>query len=159
MDVIRPHSAAMLLGESVLLQLNTRICEICYKRRSDLNRNFWSASSTACTTIPILIQPRTADLVLIRVSRSLQTAATVVVDPLRTAVIKFGCATLPAVCVAIDGISLVAVVNPSNKPIQLGVDTLIAEINLVEHTLNVTQIAANAHGCRIKQRFAKFYPN
>ena len=40
MDVLRTHSAAMLLDESVPFQLNTRICDICLERRTDLDRNF-----------------------------------------------------------------------------------------------------------------------
>ena len=132
MDVLRPNSAAMLLGESVPFQLNTRICDICLERRTDLDRNFWRAPSTACTTVPIWIQPQIAPVVQVRVHRLLQNAATVVVDPLGSAVIKFECATLPAVCAPIDGICRVAVVNPSDKPIQLGADTLIAAINSVE---------------------------
>ena len=74
----------------------------------------------------------------------MQKDATVVVDPLGSAVIKFECATLPAVCAPIDGICGVAVVNPSDMPIQLGADTLIAAINSVEQTSNGTQIAATA---------------
>ena len=144
MEVLRPYSAEMLLGESVPFQLNTRICDICIERRTDLDRNFWSAPSTVCTTVPISIQPRTATIVQVRVPRSLQKAATVVVDPLGSAIIKFGCATLPAVCAPIDGICRVAVMNPSNKPIQIGADTSIAAINSVEQTLNNTQIAATA---------------
>ena len=102
MDVLRPHSTAILLGESVPFQLNTRIYDICLERRTDLDRNFWSAPSTACTKVLISIQLRTATVVQVRVHRLLQKAATVVVDPLGSAVIKFGCATLPAVCAPID---------------------------------------------------------
>ena len=66
MNVLRPHSAAMQLGESVPFQLNMRIGDICLERRIDLDRNFWSAPSTACTTVPISIQPRTATIVQVR---------------------------------------------------------------------------------------------
>ena len=74
----------------------------------------------------------------------MQNTATVVVDPLGSPVIKFGCTTLPAVCALIDGICRVAVVNPSDKPIQLDADTPIAAINSVDQNSNGTQIAATA---------------
>lgn len=39
-NVLRPHSAVMLLEESVPFLMNTRICDICLIRRSDLDQNF-----------------------------------------------------------------------------------------------------------------------
>ena len=85
----------------------------------------------------------------------MQKAATVVVDPLGSAVIRFECATLPALCAPIDGICRVAVVNPSDKPIQLGADTPIAEINSVEQTSNGTQMAATAPRLSYQAKLSK----
>ena len=101
------------------------------------------------------IKPQTATIVQVPVPRSLQKAATVVVDPLSSAVNKFECATLAAVCAPIDGICRVAVVNPFDKPIQLGADTPIAAINSVEQTTNGNKIIATAPRLSYKAKLRK----
>ena len=58
-------------------------------------------------------------------------------------------------CAPIDGICRVAVVNPSDKPIQLGADTLIAAINSVEQPSNGSQIAATTSRFSYQAKFRK----
>lgn len=144
-DILRLHAATMSLGDdSAPLHLNTRVCDISLKQRTNINRSFWSSLTVACITDLIIIRPRTAAFVSVQVLRSLQNSQTVAVHPLGASILKFGCATIPAVCAPIDGVCRFAVVNPSNKSFLLRSHTPIAAVYLVNSIPNGTQIVARA---------------
>ena len=72
----------------------------------------------------------------------MQESTTVAVDSLGAAILELGCAMLPAVCNPTDSVCRVAVVNPSNKLVELRADTLIGATNSVIQTPNSIRTAA-----------------
>ena len=135
-DIMRAHSATMSLGNAVPLQYNARVCDVCLEQRTELSREFWCAPPAVCTTDPVTIPSRTAALVRVRVPSEIQQSPSVAVEPLGSAILKFGCATLPAVCAPVDGVCRVAIVNPSSSSVVIKPETPIAAVNPVVQSSN-----------------------
>ena len=131
-DILRPHASTSSFDPANPLQLTARVCDVCLKQRDDLKHKFRSSPSLACTTEAVTVAPNTAILVSIRMLRSAQEASTVVIEFLNLSAINFGIAPLPAVCAPIDGTCRIAIVNPTNRPIEILAGCPIASVKSVD---------------------------
>ena len=75
-------------------------------------------------------------------SPEIQQSPSIAVEPLGSAIFKFECTTLPAVCAPVDGVCRVAMVNPSSLSVVIKLETLIAAVNLVVQSSNAVKTAA-----------------
>ena len=142
-DILRAHSATMSLGDVVPFRLNARVCDVCLEQRTELLREYLCAPFAVCTTDPVTIPPRTAALVQERVPPpEIQQSPSIAVEPLESAILKFECATLMAVCAPVDGVCRVAIVNPSSSSVVIKPESPIAPANSVVQPSNAVQTAA-----------------
>ena len=51
-DILRPHAASMSLGESMPFCLNTRVCDNCLERRTDVKRSFFKQNYSCVNRRP-----------------------------------------------------------------------------------------------------------
>ena len=127
-DILRPHAAALLFGSATPVKLNARVCDVCLEQREDSEDKFQCATAIAFTAEAATVAPNSALLVCVRVPSAVQDASTIAVEPLYSSTVNFSCVALPAVCTPIDGKCKIAIVNPSSKPIEIGVDSPIAAV-------------------------------
>ena len=78
----------------------------------------------------------------VRLPRIVQDASTVVIEPLHSTVVILGCGSLPAVCALIADVCRVAVVNNSDKPIEIFAGFFVASVNFVRPISKSSQAAA-----------------
>ena len=101
-------------------------------------------ASVACVSKPTTVAPKSASLVTLRLPRAVQNASTVVIEPLNSTVVILGCAAMPAVCALIADVCRVAVVNKSDKPINICAEFFIASVNPVCPVSKSSKSAATA---------------
>ena len=80
----------------------------------------------------------------IRLPRPVQDASTVVIEPLNSTVVILGCAALPAVFAPVADVCRVAVVNNSDKPIEMLAGFLVASVNTVRPASKSSQATVTA---------------
>ena len=80
----------------------------------------------------------------VRLPRAVQDAFTVVIEPLNSTVVILGCAALPAVCAPVADVCRVAVVNNSDKPIEMLAGFPVASVNTVRPASKSSQDTATA---------------
>ena len=119
MDVLQPHAAKMLRESAAPLELSSRVCDVCLEQRTNPSSSYGSSPTVACVAKSTTVAPKSASLVTVRLPRAVQDASTVVIDPLNSTVVILGCAALPAVCAPVAEFCRVAVVNSSDKPIEM----------------------------------------
>ena len=90
------------------------------------------------------VAPKSASLVTVRLPRAVQDASTVVIELLNSTVVIFGCSALPAVCAPIADVCSIAVVNNSDKPIEMLAGFPVAFVNTVRHASKSSQAYATA---------------
>ena len=93
----------------------------------------------------------------VRLLRAVQDASTVLIEPLNSTVVILNCAALPAVCPQIAAVCRVAVVNNSDKPIEIIAGFSVASVNSVRLVLKSSQAAAAAPACLTSRNFKKFF--
>ena len=119
LGVLQPLAAKMSLGSAATLGLSARVCDVRIERRTNPNPSYRSAPAVACVSESTTVAPKSAILVTLCLPREVQDASTVVIEPVNSTVVIFGCAALPAVCAPIADVCRVAVVNNSDRPIEI----------------------------------------
>ena len=123
-NVLQPHAEKMSLASAAPLELSAPVCEVSLEQKTNSNPSYRSSPTVACVAESTTVAPKSASLVTVRLPRAVQSASTVVIEPLNSTVVIFGCAALPAVCVPVVDVCRVAVVNNSDKPIEMLVVSL-----------------------------------
>ena len=144
MDVLQPHAAKMLLESAAPLELSSRVCDVCLEQRTNPSSSYGSSPTVACVAKSTTVAPKSASLVTVRLPRAVQDASTVVIDPLNSTVVILGCAALPAVCAPVAEFCRVAVVNSSDKPIEILAGVFVASVNTVGPASKSSQATATA---------------
>ena len=120
-----------LLKSAALLKFSARVCGVCHEQRTNPNHSYRCAPAVAFVAESTTVAPKSASLVTKRLPRAVQDAFTVVINPLNLTVVIFGCAALPAVCTLIADVCCVAVVNNSDKPIEILAGYPVASVYIV----------------------------
>ena len=144
MDVLQPHAAKMSLGSSAPLELSARVCDVCLKQRTNPSPSYRSSPTVACVAEFTTVAPKSASLVTARLPRALQNASTVLIEPLNSTVVILWCAALPAVSAPVADVCRVAVVNNSDKPIEMLAGFIVASVNTVRPASKSSQATATA---------------
>ena len=144
MDLLQPHAAKMSLGIAAPLELSAPVCDERLKQRTNPSPSYRSSTTVACVAESNTVALKSASLVTVRLPRAVQDAWTVVIEPLNSTVVIFGCSALPAVCAPVADVCRVAVVNNSDKPIAMLAGFFVASINTVRSASKSSQATATA---------------
>ena len=87
---------------------------------------------------------KSASLVTVRLPRAVQDASTVVIKPLNSTFVIFGCVTRSAVCSQVFDVCRVAVLNMFNNPIEILAVFPVASVNTVRPASKSSHTAATA---------------
>ena len=134
----------MSFGSAAPLKLNARVCDVCLEQRTNPSPSYRSSPTVACVAESTTIAPKSVSLMTVRLPRAVQDASTVVIEPLNSTVVIFGGSTLPAVCDSVADVCRVAVVNNSNKPIEMLACFPVASVNTVRSASKSSQASATA---------------
>ena len=143
MDVLQPHAAKMSLGRAAQLEISARVCDVCLEQQTNPSPSYRSSPTVACVAEFITVVPKSASLVTVRLPRAVQDASTFVIEPLNLTVVIFGCAAVLAVCSPVADDCRVAVVNKSDKPIEMLAGYPVASVNTVRAASESFQASAS----------------
>ena len=132
MDILQPHAAIMSLGHAAPLELSVHLCDVCLEKRTDPKPKYRSAPPIACIIEQTLFSAKSAVVVPVKLPRSHQQLSTVAIEPLNSTILILGCAACPAVCEPNTGTCRIAVVNPTDEPIELLAGFPIASVAAVQ---------------------------
>ena len=144
MDVLEPHTAEMSLGSAAPFKLSARVCDVCLEQRTNSSFAYRSSPTVACVAESTTVASKSASLVTVRLPRAVKDASTVVIEPLNSTVVIFECSALPAVCAPVADICCIAVVNNSDKPIEMLAGFPVASVNTVRPASKSFQASATA---------------
>ena len=143
-DVLQPQASKMSFGSDAPLELSARLCDVCFEQRTNPSPSYRSSPTVACVAESTTVAPNSASLVTVRLPRTVQNVSTVVIEAVDSTVVILGCAALPSVCAPIADVCRVAVLNNSEKPIEIFVGLLVASVNPVRPVSKSSQAAATA---------------
>ena len=144
MDVLQPHSTKMSLVCAVPLELSARVCDVCLEQRTNPSSSYRSSPTVACVAESTTVAPKSASLVTARLPRAVQNASTIEIEPLNLTVVILGCAAPPAVCAPVADVCRGAVVNNSDKSIEMLAVFPVASVNTVRPASESSQATVTA---------------
>ena len=134
----------MSLKSAAPLEFSARICDMCFEQQTNLNPSNCSAHAVVCVAEFCIVARKSAILVIVRLPHAMQDPSTVVIEPLNSTVVILGRAALPAVCALISDVSRVAVVNNSDKPIEILAGFPVMFVIIVCPVSKSSQVAVTA---------------
>ena len=155
MDILQPHAAKMSLGHAAPLELSVHLCDVCLEKRTDPKPKYRSAPPIACVIEQTLLAAKSAVVVPVKLPCSHQQLSTVAIEPLNSTILILGCAACPAVCEPNTCTCRIAVVNPTDEPIELLAGFLIASVAAVRlATIHARTAVTNprlSHECKLRK--------